>query len=188
MSTKIGILNASFSRMTTDDSGELELSFKVKPESRTAARQIAAQARQLMNDGKDKLVLSLSEYRNKRSLAQNNLMWALLEIMADHMNAGRTGGVTAWDCYIDMIERYGGKFEYLECTKEAFEFLKERFRALKVIEERKGGKTVMCKAFIGSSQFNTQEMNQLIDGIYDELEKIGADTLEARYLYEEYQR
>lgn len=176
-------MNAEYARHSYDDSGNIEITFRVSPESKYAARQIIGDLKET-----GKAVLSLSRYYKRRSNDQNALMWALLEIMAQHLNGGRTGGVTAWDCYLDMLERYGAEYEYLQCTKEAFDTLKEMFRAIKVVEERGGGKTVMCKAYIGSSKYDTEQMNQLIEGIYDELVRIGADTQEARYYYEESKR
>ena len=40
------------------------------------------------------ITLTVEPVNKARSTAQNSLMWALLTIMADHYNGGRTGGVT----------------------------------------------------------------------------------------------
>ena len=40
------------------------------------------------------ITLTVEPVNKARSTAQNSLMWALLTIMADHYNGGRTGG--AW--------------------------------------------------------------------------------------------
>lgn len=188
MSERIGKMNAEFTRRTTDDEGNIEISFRVSPESRWAVRAIVKDIRDLKDKGDPRLVLTLDRHRKRRSLDQNRMMWALLEIMANAQNGGRTGGVTAWDCYLDMLEKYGARYEYLQCTKEAFPALKNMFRAIKVIEEREKD-TVMCKAYIGSSQFTTAEMTQMIDGLFDELAALGVeDDDEARYLREEWIR
>lgn len=188
MAERIGKANVEFCRRTTDDEGNVEISFRICPESRWAMKSILDHARELKEQGNPRLVMTLERYRKKRSLDQNRMMWALLEIMANAHNGGRTGGVTAWDCYLDMLEKYGARYEYLQCTKEAFPALKNMFRAIKVIEEREKD-TVMCKAYIGSSQFTIAEMTQMIDGLFDELAALGVeDDDEARYLREEWIR
>ena len=186
MAKNIAKINAVFTRSSINEQGELELTFTPCVESRYAAAPLPKELRRLAAAGKEKLVLSIAEHKGKRSLEQNRLMWALLEIMASHLNGGRTGGVTAWDCYIDTLEEFGAKFEYLECLKEAFPALQEMFRAVKIVEERKDGKTVMCKAYIGSSHFNKTEMNLLIEGIFDRLSEMGVDSSDEVYLRNEW--
>ena len=64
---------------------------------------------ELAKDKPLRLTLTVEPEHHKRSTAQNSLMWALLTIMADHYNGGRTGGVTPEDCYLEMLEKYGAK-------------------------------------------------------------------------------
>ncbi len=182
----VGKLNAQFVRRVVDDDGNMELTFRVDGSSRWAAGGVVDDLRRLSADGKPEIVITIDPYRSKRSLAQNRLMWALLEVMARAMNGGRTGGVTAWDCYLDMLERYGGKFEYIQCLKAALPKLREMFRAIKIVEERDHN-TVFCKAFVGSSQFNAAEMTQMIDGLFDELAGMEhVDDAELSYLHGEW--
>lgn len=189
--SSLGTLICTFVRSATTDTGDTEITFCVSRESRWLMPELIKSIKKLAAGGKDKLTLTVKQYRRQRSNDQNRLMWALLEIMAQEQNGGRTGGVTAWDCYLDMIDKYGSKFEYLQCTAEAFSTLKAIFRAIKIVEERdhNGTKTVMCKAYVGSSEYNTQEMTMLIDGIFDELAKMGVDAdKDVRYLWEEWSK
>lgn len=167
----IGKINFTSASLKTSDDGTKELCLKVSDDSRYLADQAI---RQIKANPKE-YTATLDYKRKKRSLDQNRLMWVLLEMMAQAQNGGRTGGMTAWDCYIDMLAKYGARFEYLECVQEAYPTLKEMFRAIQIVEEREhsGTKTYMCKAYIGSSQFNTREMTMLIDGIFDELADMG---------------
>ncbi len=182
----IGKLNAQFVRRVVDDYGNAELIFRVDKSSRWAVGSIVDDLRRMASDGKRELVLTIDQYQSKRSLAQNRMMWALLEIMARAMNGGRTGGITAWDCYLDMLEKYGGKFEYIQCLKTALPKLREMFRAIKIVEERDRN-TVLCKAFVGSSKFNTAEMKMMIDGIFDDLSCMeNVDDAEIAYLRNEW--
>jgi hypothetical protein len=177
----IGKFNVNYCSMKTDDNGKIEISFSPCAEGKYAALQTIKEIKKLIGEGKDKFTLTVDIYRNKRSLMQNNLLWALLEIMANELK------VTAWDCYLDMLEAHGAKYEYLECTKEAYPTLKEMFRAIKIVEERKGGKTYMCKAIIGSSHYDVKEMTQLIDGVFVRLAELGiADEKAVRYYYDEW--
>lgn len=182
----IGKLNAQFVRRVVDDDGNMELTFRVDKSSRWAVSGVVYDLRRLSADGNPEIVITIDKYKSKRSLAQNRMMWALLEIMARAMNGGRTGGVTAWDCYLDMLEKYGGKFEYIQCLKSALPKLQSMFRAIKIVEERDRD-TVLCKAFVGSSKFNTLEMKMMIDGIFDDLSAMdNVDAEEVSYLHNEW--
>ena len=121
-----------------------------------------------------RLTLTVEPERHKRSLAQNSLMWALLTIMADHYNAGRTGGVTPEDCYLDMLAKYGAKVDYLECPAGALDILRGCYRIVHVVEILDNNRcTVKCTQ--GSSTFTTGEMKALIDGIFDRLAEMGVN-------------
>ena len=72
--------------------------------------------------------------RKGRSTQQNRLMWSLLTIMADAYNAGRTGGVTPEECYLDMLQKYGAKVDFLEVPAGALEILRRGYRLVHVVE------------------------------------------------------
>ena len=119
-----------------------------------------------------------------RSTAQNRLMWALLTIMADHYNGGRTGGVTPEDCYLEMLEKYGAKVDYLEVPADALDILRGCYRLVHLVEILDNNRcTVKCTQ--GSSTFTTQEMKNMIDGIFDRLAEMGvSDPLVTAYWQE----
>lgn len=120
------------------------------------------------------LTVTIEPERKGRSTSQNRLMWALLTIMADHYNAGRTGGVTPEDCYLEMLEKYGAKVDYLEVPAGALEILRGCYRLVHVVEILDNNRcTVKCTQ--GSSTFTTGEMKNLIDGIFDRLAEMGVN-------------
>ena len=80
------------------------------------------------------LILSVDLERKSRTLPQNRMMWALLTIMADHYNGGRTGGITPEDCYTEMLEQYGAAFDYLEVPVGAVPILRKSYRLVHVVE------------------------------------------------------
>ena len=121
-----------------------------------------------------RLTLTVEPEHRGRTTAQNSLMWALRTIMADHYNAGRTGGVTPEDCYLEMLEKYGAKVDYLECPAGALDILRGCYRLVHVVEILDGNRcTVKCTQ--GSSTFTTGEMKNLIDGIFDRLAEMGVN-------------
>lgn len=121
-----------------------------------------------------RLTLTVEPEHRGRTTAQNSLMWALLTIMADHYNAGRTGGVTPEDCYLEMLEKYGAKVDFLECPAGALDILRGCYRLVHVVEILDGNRcTVKCTQ--GSSTFTTGEMKNLIDGIFDRLAEMGVN-------------
>lgn len=131
-----------------------------------------------------RLTLTVEPEHHKRSTAQNSLMWALLTIMADHYNGGRTGGVTPEDCYLEMLEKYGAKVDYLEVPAGALDILRGCYRLVHLVEILDNNRcTVKCTQ--GSSTFTTQEMKNMIDGIFDRLAEMGvSDPLVTAYWQE----
>ena len=120
------------------------------------------------------ITLTVEPVNKARSTAQNSLMWALLTIMADAYNAGRTGGVTPEECYLDMLEKYGAKVDFLEVPAGALEILRRCYRLVHVVEILNNDRcTVKCTQ--GSSSFTTAEMKNLIDGIFDRLAEMGVN-------------
>lgn len=130
------------------------------------------------------ITLTVEPVNKARSTAQNRMMWALLTIMADHYNGGRTGGVTPEDCYLEMLEKYGAKVDYLEVPAGALDILRGCYRLVHVVEILDNNRcTVKCTQ--GSSTFTTGEMKNLIDGIFDRLAEMGvSDPLVTAYWQE----
>ena len=127
---------------------------------------------ELAKDKPLRLTLTVEPEHHKRSTAQNSLMWALLTIMADHYNGGRTGGVTPEDCYLEMLEKYGAKVDYLEVPAGALDILRGCYRLVHLVEILDNNRcTVKCTQ--DSSTFTTQEMKNMIDGIFDRLAEMG---------------
>ena len=143
-----------------------------------AAEFVETQIRQRLDElahGKPlHLTVTIEPERKGRSTSQNRLMWALLTIMADHYNAGRTGGVTPEDCYLEMLEKYGAKVDYLEVPAGALDILRGCYRLVHLVEILDNNRcTVKCTQ--GSSTFTTQEMKNMIDGIFDRLAEMGVN-------------
>lgn len=119
--------------------------------------------------------LEIKEVKNKRTLAQNRYMWALLHEIDIAINGRATDEM---DVYVLCLERANAKFEYIACLPEAEQALKENFRAVKFIKkvDLNGKEGNMYKVFIGSSKMDTKEMTVLIDTVLDIAEQVGIET------------
>ena len=53
--------------------------------------------------------IEIKPVRDKRTLDQNRLMWALLNKLAQALSGGTPGGVTAEQCYLDLLADYGAE-------------------------------------------------------------------------------
>lgn len=157
----------------------------VEKGDRFLLEQIEADLRQRGGGKPVRLIVSVAPYRRHRSDRQNRLMWALLSIMADAYNGGRTGGVTPEDCYLDMLEQYGARVDHLEAPAAALPILRQNYRVVHVVELLDNDRCVV-KCSAGSSQFSTEQMAQLIDGIFDRLAEMGVNDAETTSYWREW--
>ena len=178
----IGKLNCKLNNFTSGLNGVKILSFEIDTFDIVTANKIAQKSID------EHLTIKISKYVKSRTLDQNKMMWALLEIMSKHLNGGRTGGIQAEDCYLNMLTDFGAKYEYIMILPEALPLIKEKYRALKIMEERdyKGKTMLVVKCFYGSSSMTTKEMGNLIDGILDRLAEYGVDELEYKYIKDQF--
>lgn len=103
--------------------------------------------------------VDFKRYYSSRSLEQNRLMWKIIQKLAKETDNDE------WDIYIQGLEKADCLSEYLMILPEAFESIKQSFRAVKVCERRdyNGKQMLVVKVFVGSSKFDTQEMTELIN-------------------------
>ena len=103
--------------------------------------------------------IDFKEYKSKRSIEQNKLMWEIINRIAKETNNDE------WEIYCLGLEKANCKSEYLMILPEAYETIKKTFRAAKICEHREynGKDMLVIKVFVGSSKCNVNEMNDLID-------------------------
>lgn len=123
----------------------------------------------LFNQERERLFV-IKEHKEKRSLTANAYAWALIGKIADAMRSSKD------EIYLHMLKRYGqgevvsvlsridvtGYFKYFEVIGHATLQNKE---------------FTHYKIYKGSSEYNTQEMAVLIDGIISEAKELGIETL-----------
>lgn len=118
-----------------------------------------------------KLKIKAVQYRKKRSLDANGLLWHCLGMMAAALRADK------WDVYLQMLKRYG-HYTYILAKPNAVEGVKEQWRESEVIGEINvnGQKSVQMLCYFGSSTYNTKEFSVLLDGVISEMKEMGLDV------------
>lgn len=184
-------IKVSAIRTQTAEDGTAELILAVDPLSRGALKKVIPDSRKMLE--KDGVITcELKNAVKKRTLPQNALLWKLLTIYADTMNGGRTGEITPEMMYYSMLERYGVAV-FVAVPAVCLEDLRKAYRKIKIIDEtiieRHGKRTpaLTVKCILGSSQYNTKQMKNLIDGIFDDLAMLGVECgEELTELYQEW--
>lgn len=123
----------------------------------------------LYEQDKEKL-FDLVEHRKKRSLNANSYMWALINEIANAMRLSKE------EVYLQMLKDYGqsevisllssinvdGYFKYYEVIGESILNNKE-FKHIRI--------------FKGSSEYDTREMSILLQGVVEEANSLGIETM-----------
>lgn len=131
-----------------------------------------------------KLAVELKQYREKRSLDANAYYWVLVGKLADVL-----GQSSAW-VHNHMLRKYGqimviddqGVYTVLPDTDEAQKAIDEaetyHLKPTSQVKPGKGGKMYRTYMMLrGSSDYDTKEMSQLIDGLVSECKEAGIETL-----------
>lgn len=159
---------ANYVRKVTNEEGNLEVTFEVSNYH---------YKRYCQDLQKKPYTLEIAEVKNKRSINQNNYLWALIHEITQNPNASSNDD---WEMYCILLSLANAKFEYITCLADALETLKQEVRALQVLgyENRENGtRWARCKVFIGSSKMNKEEMGKLIDKTLWYAEQLGIDTV-----------
>lgn len=120
-----------------------------------------------------KLSIKAVQYREKRSLDANAMLWACLGEIATAM----TPPADKWDVYLQMLKRYG-KYTYICVKPNVVEAMKAQWRECEVIGEVdiNGQKAVQMLCYFGSSTLNTKEFSVLLEGVISEMREMGLQT------------
>ena len=123
----------------------------------------------LLNQDRDKL-FEIKPYRQKRSLNANAYAWVLINEMANRLRTSKD------EVYQEMLKRYG-QSKVISVLSEI-----DISRFVKYYEEIgkghvEGKEFTHYRCFIGSSEYDSREMAILIDGIVDEAQELGIETL-----------
>lgn len=116
--------------------------------------------------------ITVKKYREKRSLDANAYLWALITKIANALRESKE------DIYLDCLKAYGQggavsvEQKYAEDFKRSYKY-----------HEHLGTSDLNGKTFehfrfwVGSSEYNTEEMSILIDGVVREAKNLGIETM-----------
>ena len=114
----------------------------------------------------------IKRYREKRSLDANAYLWALITKIANALRESKE------EIYFDMLKRYGQggavsvEEKYAEDFKRSYKY--NDFLGSSTLN----GKTFQHFRFwVGSSEYDSEEMSILIDGVVYEAKNLGIETM-----------
>lgn len=112
----------------------------------------------------------IKEWKKRRSLNANAYAWVLISKIADSLRLSKE------EVYLSMLKHYG-QSEIVSVLSDIdvssyFKYYEEIGRA-----NLQGKEFIHYRIYKGSSEFDTREMAILIDGIIQEAENLGIDTL-----------
>ncbi len=115
--------------------------------------------------------VQIEPHRAKRSLNANNYCWHLINEIANAIVWSKL------DVYLKMLKDYG-VVEVAILRKDVDP--SKYFKYYDKLDESKD--YVRYRIYLGSSKMNTSEMSHLIDGIVQEAENLGIETMKPEQL------
>ena len=118
--------------------------------------------------------VEIKKHREKRSLTQNAYAWVLISKISESIMPA----LSKEQVYLMMLKRYGqGGFisvlsDQLELVKRKLDYYEEKGKAVK-----DGLEFTHLMVWVGSSKYDSHEMNLFISGIVEEAKDLGVETL-----------
>lgn len=123
----------------------------------------------LFNQDKEKL-FEIKEYKEKRSLSQNAYAWKLIMKLANVLRKSKE------EVYLQMLKDYGQSEIVVILSKvNPYGYFKYYDKVRDVII--KGNQFTQYKIYKGSSEYDSKEMSIFIDGIIQECQNVGIETM-----------
>lgn len=143
--------------------GKFEVTFSVNEDVTSGINDIS---------GLEKLSVKVVKFRQKRSLDANAYAWVLMTKIAGVLNISKD------EVYEEMLRRYGKLYEdedgYITITvKSSVDMSKVNGHWQKIKDNGTYTGYAMIK---GSSEYDTKEMSDFIDGIVSEAQELGIET------------
>ena len=127
-------------------------------------------------DSEKEYVLTVKEYKAKRSLNANSFAWLMLDKLAEKLHIGKT------ELYRTYIKDVGGNSEIICIQDNALNRFCERWeqghigRFTETIPSKIDGCTNVI-VYYGSSDFDTASMSRFVDLIVQDCKENGIETL-----------
>lgn len=116
-------------------------------------------------------VFEIKEYKERRSLNANALLWKCLGDLASALRSDK------WTVYLQMLKRYG-TYTYICVKPKVVEAVKKQWRECEEIGTINidGQEAVQLLCYFGSSTMNTKEFSVLLEGVISEMKEMGLDV------------
>lgn len=120
--------------------------------------------------------IDIKKHREKRSLNANAYCWCLIEKIAEKM------GKSKEEIYRRMLEDYGTIATDDNGRKVIFSLradidVSKYFKYFKFLGDSKDGQYKHYYVIKGSSEYDTEEMKRFIDGIVQDCQMLGIETM-----------
>lgn len=125
-------------------------------------------------DRDTKYLMEVKEPKDKKTLQQNNYMWALIDEIAKKQYQDEM------EVYCQVLEEANVKYTWLKGLKETKEDLLKVFRAVKITRYDEDGFAIF-KCFYGTSKMNRKELSQVIEIVVSWANELGIPTQEELY-------
>lgn len=145
----------------------------------------------------EQVQVSFKKYTSNRTLAQNDLMWAIIAKVSDFINGERTQE-SLNKIYAEILTQANVKRDLVAVLPNALPLLNSTFRAvvptgqsIESVNEKTGKKATLITVWVyhGSSKLTTKEMSELLEYAFVYAIKSGVsamevDSLKGLYDYE----
>ena len=150
---------------SVDYNGTSKLTFSVKD-------KVSAETLFLKLKDETDIDLQADKHREKRSLNANAYMWVLVGKLAKALRNDSDS------VYFELLKRYG-TYESISVKTEAEDYIIDAVKYCEKYGESvlNGVKWSHIKIYKGSSQYDTKEMSDLINGVVDEAQEQGIETM-----------
>lgn len=119
--------------------------------------------------------IEIKKHREKRSLDANAYLWVLIGKIADVLRKPKD------EVYLDELKRHGQGCMVKVRAKNAETFAKS-YKYIEPHEDVRQDGFQYFHIWVGSSDYNTEEMSILIDGVISDAKDLGIDTATPREL------
>ena len=130
---------------------------------------------ELLKMDMDKLyIVDIKEPKSKRSLEQNKLLWSLIHLIAKETYQDDM------DVYCSLLERADALSDYVITATDIEDSLRKSFRGVKFIRKQdvNGKDCNVYKVYLGSSKMSVEEMNELLEIVFQVCYELGIPTME----------
>lgn len=163
-------LKVKYSGFCKNETGDYDITFTASKDYIFAIRAGVIAIKNAINLGKKDMALSVTKWHEKRSLDANAYAWVLITKIAEAITS------TKDDVYLTMLKRYG-QGGIVKIKKEQVELFKQAYKYNEEHEKLFDDKCVYMRFWVGSSNYNSEEMSKFIDGIVSECQQMDIETM-----------